>query len=422
MVLISRVILIFFFLAAPPLFQSYPKNPELKEKIRNIFSRIPETTVVSAIILDPLDRDTIFALNPRESVVPASNIKLFTTVVAMNLYGPNYQIPTVLYSDVQPDDNGIINGNLYIKGFGNGLFDSKDLESFVSGLKSSGITKITGNVYGDDSFLDREYSRNDWLEDDSNAQLIPPVSALVLDRNRKTERRKVRRNRYRTVSVNVTNPPLYVAQSLLNSLKKNKINVIGSAGIAETPAGAFELGRVSVKMSDIVTIVNKRSDNFLAEILFKLIGRRKGENANNGYYASQEIKKFLIENDIFYEGTQIADGSGLSKYNYSSAASITGLLEWVYINMDFYDSFIPTLSVAGIDGTLGRRMSSISPVYKFYGKTGTLRGSTSVSGFLSSVYSRDIIVSILFQHTQGAPDYYRNIQDEIINLLASSLE
>ncbi|NUN07551.1 MAG: D-alanyl-D-alanine carboxypeptidase [Ignavibacteriaceae bacterium] len=420
--MIRRAIFIFLFIYSSGLTQVYSKNPELKSKINEIFSRVPASTSVSVLILDPLDKDTIFALNPKEALVPASNIKLFTTVVAMNMYGPNYEIPTVLYSDTEPDDKGVINGNLYIKGFGNGLFDTKDLESFVEGLKSFGITRITGDILGDDSFLDNEYSRNDWLEDDNNAQLIPPVSALVLDRNRKTERRRIRRNRYRTVSVNIANPPAHAAQALLNSLKKNKITVLGTSGVGITPEDAFELGRVSVKMSDIVSIVNKRSDNFLAEILFKLIGRKKGQNENNGYFASQEIKRFLIENDIYANGTQIADGSGLSHYNFSSAASLTSLLEWVYINMDFYDSFITTLSVAGIDGTLGRRMSSISPAYKFYGKTGTLRGSTSVSGFLSSVYNRDLIVSILFQHNHGSGDFYKNIQDDVIKLLSSSFE
>ncbi len=422
MSLIKRIffyILILILTVAGP---ALPKNPELKAKISEILSKIPATTKVSAIVFDPLDKDTIFALNSTTAVIPASNMKLFTTVVALSLLGPNYPISTVLYSDNAPDDNGVIEGNVYIKGYGNGLFDSEDLQSLVTVLLQNGVTKITGDIYGDDSYLDNEYHRNDWLEEDENNLLIPAVSALALDHNRKFERRKVRRNRYRTVARNIENPPVFLAESFYNALQKKKIKISGTYGTAVTPDDAYEIARVSIKLQKLVSVINKRSDNFLAEILFKLVGRKSGNTENNGYYASQTIKKFLIENDIYSEGTQIADGSGLSKYNYCSAASLCGLLEWVYVNLDFYENYLTTLSVAGTDGTLGRRMSSIAPGYKFYGKTGSLKGSTSVTGFLSSVYSRDIIVSILFQYDEGSAHFYKGIQDEIIELLSASLE
>ena len=88
---------------------------------------------------------------------------------------------------------------------------SSDLQELVDDLVKKGIKSISGNIIGDDSYQDDIYTREDWIEDEGANVHLPPISALVLDRNKTTVRKKIRR-RYRYVTQLVKNPPLFVAE------------------------------------------------------------------------------------------------------------------------------------------------------------------------------------------------------------------
>ena len=108
------------------------------------------------------------------------------------------------------------------------------LDSMVIKLNVIGIKKITGNIVGDDSYFDEVYSRDDWIKDEVANVNLPPISAMVIDRNKITVRKKVRR-RYRYYVTNISNPPLYVAQLLKSKLIENGISVEGTAVKGITP-------------------------------------------------------------------------------------------------------------------------------------------------------------------------------------------
>ena len=74
------------------------------------------------MIYNPLIQDTIFALNESRPMTPASLTKLFTTSTSLGLMGGDYNLATRLYSDDLNFEDETINGNLYIKGFGNSVF------------------------------------------------------------------------------------------------------------------------------------------------------------------------------------------------------------------------------------------------------------------------------------------------------------
>jgi D-alanyl-D-alanine carboxypeptidase/D-alanyl-D-alanine-endopeptidase (penicillin-binding protein 4) len=99
-------------------------------------------------------------------MIPASNTKLFTTAAALTIMGGEYVLSTKLLTDDSDPNDEIINGNLYIKGFGNSIFSEADLDNMVTDLRNMGIIKITGNVIGDDTFFDNIYSRDDWISDE----------------------------------------------------------------------------------------------------------------------------------------------------------------------------------------------------------------------------------------------------------------
>lgn len=392
-------------------------NYQIREKLKKITNSLPRGTNFGVMVLNPLTNDTVFAINHRLSLIPASNTKLFTTGVALALMGSDYPIATKIFSDKVQEKDGKINGNLYIKGFGNSLFTDRDLDKMVQTLLDKGVTSINGDIIADDSYFDQIYSRFDWIEDEKTNVHLPPVSALVINRNQIVTSVK-RRKRFVNVHRKIADPPAYIAELLYNKLQSAGIQVYGKSGKGLTPDAAYELSSSSVPLKNILSIVNKQSDNFLAECLFKTVGAVASGKEGSAFNAAQNINKFIVENDIESIGTKIVDGSGLSRYNQITVGSIVSLLEYIYLNLKYYESFLNTLSIAGVDGTLGGRMGSSSAEFNFRGKTGTLNGASSVSGYLKTKNGDDLIVSMIFEFSKGGVNHYRKIQDQIIEILA----
>jgi len=387
-------------------------------KLDDILAKLPRGTSYSVLAVNPLSGDTIYSRNNFLSLIPASNTKLYTTLTALSLLGKSYHLKTSLFSADKSYDDGVIDGNLYIKGFGNSLLTTEDIQNMAEEIKAMGIMTVNGDIVGDDSYFDKAYSREDWIDEEANHAPLAPVSALVVDRNKKAVV-QVRRKRKRTVYINVSDPALNAADILFKALKDKGIYVGGRPAKGETPQGSVELTHRAVSLMEVMSVINKRSDNFLAECLFKVVGAAQSGKEGSGFYAAQAVKKFLSFNDIYDDGTEIVDGSGLSRFNLTSASSLVDLLQWAYFHPDYYSNFYQSLSIAGVDGTLGGRMRSGNAGDNFRGKTGTLRGTSSVSGYLRTASGDDVIVAIIFHYQRKGGNYYKSIEDKMLNILAS---
>ncbi len=390
---------------------------KIADKISSILSELPSGTRTGILIYNPLTQDTIYSKNIFTPMIPASLTKIFTTATALSLMGNDYKLSTILFSDDLNIKDGIINGNLYIKGFGNGTFSIDDLQQFVLKLKNLGIEEITGNIIGDDSFFDNIYYREDWIPDESANVKLPPVSALVLDRN-KTIVKKKRGRRTIYISENFKNPPLNIAQKFKELIEDNNIIVKGSAKSGVTPDNVLEIAESSVTISDIIALINKHSDNFLAECLFKSIGAFNSGKQGNSFYSQQAIQEFIKKNNIYPINTEIVDGSGISRFDQVTVASVNGVLETMYFDLRNFESFYNSLSYAGFDGTLRNRLSDLPVGFSFRGKTGTLNSVIALTGYLMSDDKDELIITIMFEFTKGSWNYYRDIQDEIIKTIA----
>jgi D-alanyl-D-alanine carboxypeptidase/D-alanyl-D-alanine-endopeptidase (penicillin-binding protein 4) len=393
----------------------------LKEKLDQILNKVHNETKIGILIINPMSGDTIYSLNPTLALIPASNTKLFTTAVALSLLGPDFKISTMLYTNDNNINDGIINGDLYLKGYGNGNFSIEDLEQLAAQIKEKQIWKITGNIVGDDSYFDEEYLREDGIEDETSSVKLPPISALILDRNQIVAYKKIKRKRrYYTKAYYkyLENPPIAIAELLRNELLKNDIIVDGGFDKGVTPSGALHITGISIQLKEFIKQINKRSDNYLAECLFKIIGAEISGEQGTAFNSAQAIHQFLTENDVYSEGTKIVDGSGISRFNSVSTGSIVGLLEKIYLDLKTFEYFYNSLSIAGVDGTLGRRMIGSAAEYNFRGKTGTLGVSSSVSGYLKIKNGDDLIISIIFEFNKGNNKLYRNIENQIIETLA----
>lgn len=405
-------ILIFFIINLTSVF-----SQQLIGKVDAILNSVPAGTSYGILIINPLTSDTLYARNISQSLIPASNTKLFTSAVALKLLGLNYEVATKLFTDTPNFSDGNINGNIYIKGFGNPAFSERDIDQMVTTFKNLGIKRITGKIIGDDSFFDSNYRREDSIEDEKSSVKLPPISAVIYNRNQIVTQRRYKK-RVRNYSTFISNPPLYVAELLRKKLIENGVQVDGGFEAGITPNTKTELFSASIKLIDMVNVINKNSNNFYAECLFKIIGAAASGVEGNAFSASQAIHRFLKENDIYSLGTNIVDGSGISRFNRISVASIVSLLEKFYLDMRYYETYYNSLSIAGIDGTLGSRMNRSSAEFNFRGKTGTLNGASSVSGYLRTVSGDDLIVSMIFEFNRKGNEYFKGVQDKIIEVLA----
>lgn len=440
---------------------------QLKSNIENKISQLPRSTKTAIKIVDPESSEIIFTQNEKKSMIPASNTKLFTTACALSMLGENFLLSTKVLSDDFLIEDGIIDGNLYIKGFGNATFTESDLDSLVALIKESGIKEIKGTIVGDGSYFDNIYYRDDWILREYSTVNVPPVSSIVINRNKLIASIDSRRNlkislepgcnfyninsslkisSYRTrprFTINTTeadiylrikgtvrkrrwpykyaiyldNPARYAAFLLHDKLKKSGITIHELPKEDSANNSRFEIASIDVPLYKYISFVNKNSDNYLAECLFKILGAEFSEEQGNSFYASQAVNSFIQENSINTEGTVIVDGSGISRHNTVTVASITDLLTKVFHKNDIFNAYYNSLAVSGVDGTLEDRLFTDGILRNFHGKTGTLRGVSAISGYLTTVNNKSLIVSIIMEFSEASANRHREIQDEIIEYL-----
>jgi D-alanyl-D-alanine carboxypeptidase/D-alanyl-D-alanine-endopeptidase (penicillin-binding protein 4) len=446
------------------------KDNDLYKQINTILNSVPKNTKYGILIYNPKTRDTLFKKNIYEKIKPASNTKLFTTAAALSLIGSDSSIATKILTDDLMIDSGTIDGNLYIKGFGNSLFTDHDLDSLVTVIKALGIKNIKGKIIGDDTYFDSEYKRSDWIIDESDFDPLPPVSAIAINKNKiqfnlhafaktggkvsysfypecslivvknlsKIVRQRssihisqqfgsdkyeftisgsLKRNSYRTYTIEINNPPLFAALLLKDRLINAGIKVEGSAESGQVQRTVNELCENSNTIERLCSVANKTSDNFVAECLFKTVGACFSNNQGSGFYGTQAIYSYLKENRIYSDDIIIVDGSGLSHQNQVTVLTIVNLLERIYRNPNLFFDFYNSLSIAGKDGTLRHRFIGSNAENNFHGKTGSLHGVIALSGFMKSKSGEDLIISTLFEYHRGGEAKYKNIIKRIVELL-----
>ncbi len=456
-----KKILVFVFI----FINIYPQS-SLEERIKPLLSKIPKGTIAAVEIIDVNTGESIYENEATTHVIPASNAKLFSTATALSIMGVNYEYETRLLTDDKNINDFIINGNLYIQGLGNSLFSDNDLDDFVSELKKLNITEIKGDIIGDDSIWDNNYFRQDWIEGEVANVSVPAVSALVLDRNLltvnisgsskvkgraivslnnendfieirnscTTVKRKgapnailnftngkfvldvtgnIRRNVNTSLTVKIKNPAIYTATVFYTKIKNAGITITGEPKEGVTVNTAVTIKKSVLPMINVVNLVNKRSDNFLAECLFKSIGAYNSMKQGNAFYSTQAINQFINDQDIYNDEVEIVDGSGISRANNVTVKTMAQMLYNIYKNTKIFDIYKNSLAISGLEGTLRRRMKN-GYEGKFYGKTGTLNGVSSLTGYYESEEGRYYIVSMVFQFSKKDHNYYKNIQDKII--------
>jgi D-alanyl-D-alanine carboxypeptidase/D-alanyl-D-alanine-endopeptidase (penicillin-binding protein 4) len=164
----------------------------------------------------------------------------------------------------------------------------------------------------------------------------------------------------------------------------------------------------------ILRFMDHESDNFTAEILLKQLGAGFGAQGTTAAGA-EVVHRLLGEQQVPLAGVRIVDGSGLSRLDRLTVASVVGMLESSWLDQDLREILLSSLPVAGRSGTLRRRMGGTTAAGRVRAKTGTLNVASALSGYARRKYAFSII-----QNGSPVSHYWaRRAQDRFAAVLAA---
>ena len=420
-------------------------------------------------------RRDVYAQHFQQLLVPASTNKLFVTALAYRRLGASHRFRTVVLGD-SIDALGRLKGPLCLKGSGDPDLSVADLEALGFMLKSRGLERVAGNLVIDPSAFDTTQFGPGWMWDEGPYAYNAPISALSVNHNtfevgistgpkpgdrlrvetkpktgyltldnqgltafsgvRKSLKvnREADRDREKVTVKGVLAPedsPQYLFRSVGNpgiycgwlfreALARQGIRVIGKTVVGPAPDSLEELAGVSSRpLYAIVQDMNKNSDNFTAEMLYRYLAARETppQTGNGGANGNGPMAP-LLDSLGFLPGTyRVVDGSGLSRYNLCSAQQLVKVLLALYQDPLARPELLVALPVAGVDGTLWNRMNGGSRAARVRAKTGTMTGISSLAGFAYGRDDRCYCFAMIFNNYTAKPNAVRAIQDRILEEL-----
>ena len=367
-----------------------------------------------AYVVNASQGETVFSWKHDSSRVLASNTKLFTTAAALARYGSEGTLGTEVLGEGEVVDDGVWRGDLYLRGGGDPTFGTRrfvtrnygqgaTVEKLAALVEDTGIERVTGRVYGDESRFDSlrggpesRYATSIW---------VGPLSGLAFNRGLGDERGRSFQ----------LDPPRFAAAQLDAALERRgvKVRLKPRAGAAD--AATDVLASVdSPPMGRLIALTNKPSDNFFAEMLLKdlaLQARGRGSTAAGAKLAAGFARRLGSR-------ARLVDGSGLSRGNRASPRQVVKLLsEMLAVDqVEYGDDYIDSLAIAGSEGTLADRMRSGPAHRRCIGKTGTLSNVSALSGYCEAISGDTYVYSILMNNVY--PTGARRLQDAMLQAIA----
>ena len=358
-------------------------------------------TQTAALAIDLRTGKQVYARNAALGLSPASTEKLTVAYAALALLGQDFRIETDVFADGERVGT-TWRGSLVLKGFGDPTLSRSDLRALALGVRKSGVRHVTGSIVGDESYFDTRRVVAGW-KSSFFIEESPPLSALVVDRGR-------------SGGATSHNPALMTATLFRAELQRAGVRVAGRARVGRAFTADFPLAFVhSPKLSALVREMGLESDNFIAEMLLKQLGAYDGGSGSSAAGASV-VLSVLRDQGIPVAGVRVVDGSGLSTLNRLTAASLVGLLRKAWVEPALHAAFVRSLPIAGVNGTLSRRLRSPPTRGRVLAKTGTTSNASTLAGFVGNRYAFAIL-----HNGRPVPSWWaRAAQDRFVTVLASS--
>jgi D-alanyl-D-alanine carboxypeptidase/D-alanyl-D-alanine-endopeptidase (penicillin-binding protein 4) len=377
-----------------------------------------------ALVLDAARGDTLYAVNAGRLFVPGSNQKLVTAAVALAVLGPDFRFTTRLASSGEVND-GTLSGDLVVLGTGDPSFSDRmrdgdamaPLRDLADSLRARGILRIDGALRrGTPVFTDAPIGFG-WAWDDIGTgygatvgdlmfnEAFAPAS-VIIDGVRDTM--PPRRPRYENF-----------LGALYAALRERGITVRAgfdwSTTVPDSGLGTL-VTFSSPPLREILPHFQKESLNQIGEILLKTIGLRV-TGAGRADSGATVVAKHLLAWGADSSDFVVRDGSGLSRHNWASPRTMARVL-MVMQRDTTWSVFRSALPIAGIDGTLERRMRGTPAAGNARAKTGSMDRVRAISGYISSG-GRELVFSLM---ANGYTVQGRDVEalfDAIIEYLSS---
>lgn len=351
-----------------------------------------------AHVVDLATGSTVFSARADTRRIPASVEKLAVTATALLRIGPEETLPTVVLGDGQLDDRGVYRGRLYLKGFGDPTLSDGRLRALARRLAAADLDRVDGRLHPDESYFDRRRGVPSSGFRPSG-EVGGPLGALVVDRGR---------------GLYFRNPAALATRELARDLRRARVGLRGLGAPRTAPAEAVALARVeSPTIARIAQLVNRPSDNFMAEMLLKALGARDdraGSTAAGAAVVRAQLGRLAVP-------WQVVDGSGLARSNRVSPQATVRLLQLMEDGV-VGEEFVESLPVAGRSGTLRRRMRGTAAQGRCRAKTGTLRGVSNLAGYCQARNGHTLAFAFLMNGVNVFAA--RRSQDRMANALARS--
>lgn len=432
-----------------------------------------------------VDRErALYVYHPDRVLLPASNMKLYTTAAALDRLGPDFQYTTSLYVNgpIRPD--GTLEGDVIVVGRGDpaisGRFygDSATyvFDQFAARLRHIGVRRVTGRLIGDASYFDDARVAPGWesgnllwwygarvsaLSFNDNVVTItvrpgdrvgapasvsfyPHTDVLgIVNRVTTTGARGGRsigisrrpaiggyeligripvQSAPLTYVVAVDDPPGFAVSVLRDRIERAGIAVLGADRVvydrAHLPPGARRLvaSHTSPRMAEIVRVINKRSQNFFAEQVLKTMGavhRGEGSFSDGREVVRDALRDMGVEAWEF----RMDDGSGLSRLDRTTARVTAQLLVAMRRHTRFAE-YYDSLLLAGADGD-PRRLDHPAARGNVRTKTGTLRGVSALSGYVTTRDGELLAFSVITNGLRGGKGASIAVEDAVAERLAA---
>lgn len=337
-----------------------------------------DSTSCAAVALD--DR-TVASKNLDTTVIPASNLKVVVAAAALDILGPAATFTTSVVGAAPT--GGVVQGDVYLVGGGDPVLSeawytqpsggrkrppihTTSIEALADALVQAGVTSITGRLVGDGSRYDDERHPPGWSNDIRATTDGVPVGALVV-------------NDSVTQQGAIGADPAESATKVFAALLQARgITIAGGTATGVAPAGQSALASVqSAPLTDVLAEMLSTSDNLSAEMLVKELGHAVG-GAGTRAAGLQAITARVTGWGVPVAGLQLTDGSGLSRDNQLTCATLLAVLQRGSAS-DPVGAGLARGAQAG--STLADYFQDAGLAGVVQAKTGTLTGVKSLSGY-----------------------------------------
>lgn len=170
------------------------------------------------------------------------------------------------------------------------------------------------------------------------------------------------------------------------------------------------------RVDEVMLPMLKESDNLLAESMFQQLADRSGKRGAGRREAAAEVERLMLELSLEPKDYLIADGSGLSLYDYVTVELLVKVLRYAWQRETIREPFMQSLPIAGVDGTLEKRMKETTAEDNVRAKTGTVEGVVSLAGYCLSSEGHELCFAIINQGIVRARTG-RDFQDRVCLVL-----